>query len=328
MKSLYYATFEKGISKIVKSVIKKLDKSSVVKKLYDDSVLFVGSDVFKSSYDCFKSLYFVLDNIKKTGIGAVNVQMKHLLEKKDLKVYFPREVTSFKLTFTLENTQAKVDDKLKKAVETRLMQLSKRRINYSSQNAELVLLSKADGECLFMKKVFKTNDTTKFDDKITLSADLAYALCYLSEPASSETVVDPFAGSGKVAYIRSLCFKKSNMIANERQSEYIADLKKKAKSLKEKQFSVMNYDFLDEKFPIHFIDKVISIIPSFDADNYFSAFDFYEKFFDKLYNFKIKIIALCYPKNDDISEFIDGKFTVEAKLEAGRKSFVKLKYRG
>ena len=328
MKNLYYATFERGVAPVIKNIIKKIDKTAIIKKIYDDAVIFVAGEIFKSCYDPFKTIYQVLDSVKKTGMGAINVQLKHFLERKDLKIYFPKEVFSFKLEYKNESQVAKPDDALRRAVETRLKQLTKRSISFNSQNAELVFLTKSDGECLFMKKIFKNAEMAIFDEKNSYSSDVIYTLCHLSEPATNETILDPFADKGRVSYIRSLCFKKAKVIANEKNSEFLPELKKKAKRLKEKQFSVLNYDFLDEKFPIHFIDKVISIIPSFDADGYFSSNNFYKEFFNKLYGLKVKVIALMLPKYETIDSFISEKFEIETTLSLSKCNLIKLKYRG
>ena len=53
MKKLYYATFEKGFGETVKSIIKKLDKNSRIKTLYDNAVLFFADEHFKFKDSCF-----------------------------------------------------------------------------------------------------------------------------------------------------------------------------------------------------------------------------------------------------------------------------------
>ena len=103
MKRLYYSKFEKGFGEVVKAIIKKQDKNAVIKKLFDDSVLFFADEHFKTDNLCFKSSYMVIDSIQKEGLGGINAAMKHLLEKKNLKISFPKNVSSFKLVFLKEN---------------------------------------------------------------------------------------------------------------------------------------------------------------------------------------------------------------------------------
>ena len=81
MKKLYYATFEKNFDEVVKSIIKKQDKNATVKRLYPDAVLFFADERFSFENTCFKQAYLVIDNLQKEGVGALNAEMKHLLEK-------------------------------------------------------------------------------------------------------------------------------------------------------------------------------------------------------------------------------------------------------
>ena len=257
MRKLYYATFEKGWDEIVKSIIRKQDKNSQIKKLYQDAVLFFAEDHFKFENSAFKSFYLVVDNIQKDGVGAINAEMKHLLEKQGLKIVFPKGVTNFKLTYLKENENILIDANLKKAVEITLKKVTKKSISYLSTEAELVFLAKADGNVLFMKKLIISDEFTKIQNRYEMSPQEAYMLSFLSEPNQSEVVLDPFAGKGMIAYARTLCFKKANVIANDENQENVQEIKKKAKTIKDKSLSVLNYDFLSDKFPIKFIDKIV-----------------------------------------------------------------------
>ena len=102
MKKLYYATFEKGLDEIVKKFINKQDKNSFIKKLYSDAVLFFADEKFKMGSSCFKTAYSVIDYTQKEGVGALNAEMKHLLEKKDLHIKFAKEIKSFKFLILKE----------------------------------------------------------------------------------------------------------------------------------------------------------------------------------------------------------------------------------
>lgn len=324
MKKLYYATFEKGLEEIVKKIIKRQDKNSFIKRLYADSVLFFADEHFKLSGSCFKTAYLVIDSVQKDGMGALNSAMKHLLEKKDWHLNFSKEVKKFKLLFLKEDSKVAVDSKLKQAVEVMLSRKSKRQISYLQGTEELVFLAKIDGLNLFMRKV-----PTEFEYKnvrgLDVEPEIAYVLNFMSEPASNEAVVDPFSQDGLVAYVRALSFKKANVIANEKEQENVAEIKKLAKTLKEKSFSVMNYDFLDEKFPIKFIDKIVTILPSINYDFELSLTKLYEEFFKKAHRLNVKVIAVAAYKSMDISNAIKDKYEVEVKVATQKLNLFKLK---
>ncbi len=327
MRKLYYSTFEKGWDEIVKTAIKKQDKNCLIKKMYADAVLFFADEHFKFENTCFKTAYLVIDNLQKDGVGGLNAEMKHFLEKKGTRIMFPKEVKTFKLTFQKENEKVIIDANLKKAVEITLKRITKRSISYVSTEAELVFLAKADGTNLFMKKLADSSKQ-KFSSKYELNLDEAYLMNLMSEPVASEVVLDPFAESAVVAYARALCFKKANVIANNEREEVVADLKKQAKSLKEKSFSVLNYNFLDDAFPIKFIDKIVTDLTYLGYDRSFRPTDFFTELFDKMFNLKVKTAVLMVSKIHDISRFAAGKYDIERTVLAQKYNVYKLKIRG
>ncbi len=324
MKRLYYATFEKGLDEIVKKIITKQDKNAFIKRIYSDSVLFFADEHFVIAGSCFKTAYFVIDSMVKEGTGALNSAMKHLLEKKDWHLVFPKDVKKFKLLFLKEDNKVVVDTKLKQAVEVMLSRKTKRQISYLNGTEELVFLAKEDGINLFMRRLNIEQVYQKVRG-LQIEPELAYVLNFLSEPASSEAVVDAFSYDGAVAYSRAMCFRKANVIANEKETENVADIKKLAKSLKEKSFSVMNYDFLDDKFPIKFIDKIVTVLPSMNYDFEVSLNKLYENFISKAFKLGVKIVALAVTKSIDILPLLKGKYSVEVKASTQKFNLFKLK---
>lgn len=326
MKKLYYSKFEKGFSEVVKSVIKKQDKNATIKKLFDDSVLYFADEKFKYDNLCFKSTYVVIDSIQKEGLGGINAAMKHLMERKNLKIVFPKNVSSFKLVYLKENDKILIDANLKQAVEIMLKKVTKKTISYMSTEAELAFLAKLDGTILFMKKVGNPIFYQKVENKSEISPDVAYLLNFLSEPAAGEVSLDPFAGYGMVSYVRALSFKKANVIANEFDGESVAKIKTKLKYLKENKFSVMNYDFLSDKFPIRFIDKIVSCLPSYGYDDR-SISIIYHDFFEKTFSLKVKVLSLMVDKSFAITKYIFDKYDIEKEIVTKTYKILKLKIR-
>jgi len=238
MKKLYYAKFEKGFNEVVKSIIKKQDKNAMIKKLFDDAVLFFADEHFKVDNLCFKSAYLVIDSIQKEGLGGINAAMKHLLEKKNLKISFARNVSTFKLVYLKENDKLLIDANLKKAVEIMLKRVTKKTISFMSTEAELAFLARQDGTILFMKKIGNDASYQKVENKNEIAPDVAYMLNYLAEPAAGEVVLDPFAANGMICYVRALAFKKSNVIANDPDKANVESIKTKIKFLKKINFQL------------------------------------------------------------------------------------------
>jgi hypothetical protein len=114
------------------------------------------------------------------------------------------------------------------------------------------------------------------------------------------------------------------VIANEANETNISEIKKRAKSLSDKHFSVMNYDFLNDDFPIRFIDKVVTELPDNSFYEDYSTSELDKAFFEKLYRLKVKVIVVLTSKNNDLSKFIDGKFEETMKLTLSREAIYKL----
>ncbi len=323
MKKLYYATFEYGFGEVVKKVIKKTDRNSRIKTLYDDAVLFFADEHFKFKDSCFFEAFVVIHNVLKTGVGALNLTIKSLLEKKDLKITFPKDAGTTKLTISKENENTVVDNKLKNAFEVMIKRVTKRGISFFGKE-ELVLLSKKDGENLFMKRLMTSDKFVGLAGKYDLRPETAYLLASLSNPQPNEVVLDANADSGIMAFVRSGSFAKANVIASSADENTKEKLKRLAKKLKPNTFSVLGYDFLDEKFPIKFIDKILTDVTNLG----FRGIDELRDFFDKAFELNVKTLILAMPKNYDVRRFIQNRYEIETEIVSSKFVAVKLNLKG
>lgn len=320
MKRLYYASFEKGFGEVVKKVLRKTDKNSKIKTLYDDAVLFFADEHFKFRDSCFFEAFIVLHNVHKTGVGALNLTIKSLLEKKDLKLVFPRECSAIKLTIKKENENVIVDAKLKTAFEVMLRRISKKSFSFFAKD-ELVLLAKKDGENLFMKRLDISDKFAGLTNVFDIKPEMAYLMCAMSEPQPNEVVLDAFAESGVISYVRASSFIKANVIASSADDDEKEDLKKLAKKIKPNTFSVLGYDFLEENFPIKFIDKIVTNLTSMGYGNIEQLKDFYDKAFD----LGVKHLVVAMPRNYDIHKFIYAKYEVAIEVKSDKFNVYSLK---
>lgn len=323
MKRLYYATFEYGFGEIVKKVIKKNDRNSKIKTLYDDAVLFFADEHFKFIDSCFFEAFIVIQNLHKAGVGALNLTIKTILEKKDLKIAIAKDAQTVKLTIKKENENVVVDNKLKNAFEVMIKRITKRGISFFAKE-ELVLLSKKDGENLFMKRVETTDKFVGLAGKYDIRPETAYLLNVLSEPSPSEVVLDANASSGVISFVRANSFSKANVIACSKDETKKESLKKIAKKIKPNTFSVLGYDFLDENFPIRFIDKVVTDL----TDLGFRGIEELRDYFDKFFELNVKTLVLAMPKNYDIRRFVMNRFDIETEIVSSKFVAVKLKLKG
>ena len=98
-------------------------------------------------------------------------------------------------------------------------------------------------------------------------------------------------------------------------------LKKLAKKIKPNTFSVLAYDFLDEKYPIKFIDKIVTDLTVFG----FGAIESLRDFYDKAFELKVKQLVVLMPKNYDVNRFIYSKFDIVAEVNAEKYNAYSLK---
>lgn len=323
MKRLYYATFENGFGEVVKKVIKKNDKNSKIKTLYDDAVLFFADEHFKFKDSCFYEAFLVIQNLHKTGVGALNITIKTILEKKDLKIALSRDAGTVKLTIKKENESTVVDNKLKNAFEVMIKRVTKRGLSFFAKD-ELVLLSKKDGENLFMKRLDVSDKFVGLANKYDLRPETAYLLNIMSEPRANEVVLDANASTGIISFVRANSFSKANVIACSKDEDTKEKLKRLAKKLKPNTFSVLGYDFLDENFPIKFIDKIVTDL----TDLGFRGIEEIRDFFDKAFELNIKSMVLAMPKNYDVRRFLMNRYDVESEIVSSKFVAVKLKLKG
>ena len=323
MKRLYYATVENGFGEVVTKLIKKIDKNSKIKTLYDDAVLFFADEHFKFKDSCFFEAFVVIQNLHKTGVGALNITIKTILEKKDLKIALPKDAVTVKLTIKKENENTVIDAKLKNAFEVMVKRVTKRGISFFAKD-ELVLLSKKDGENLFMKRLDVTDKFVGIANKYDIRPETAYLLAVMSEPRANEVVLDANASNGVIPFVRANSFSKANVIACSKNEDTKEVLKRLAKKLKPNTFSVLGYDFLDENFPIKFIDKVVTDL----TDLGFRGIEEIRDFFDKAFELNIKTMVLAMPKNYDVRRFLLNRYEIESEIVSSKFVAVKLKLKG
>ena len=320
MKRLYYATFESGFGEVVKKIIKKTDRNSQVKTMDDDSVLFFADEHFKFVDSCFIESFVVIQNVHKTGVGALNMTIKTILERKDLKLGLPKDEGTVKFTIKKENENVAVDVKLKTAFEVMIKKITKKGISFFVK-IELVLLSKKTGDNLFMRRVQTENKTIGLATKYDFRPETAYMLCFMSEPQPNEVVLDAMGTNGIIAYVRALSFAKANVIVATADEDDQERCKKLAKKLKNDTFSILKYDYLEDNFPIKFIDKIVTDLTGFG----YGRIDTFKGFFEKSFDLKIKTIVVALPKNQDNKRFFADKYDILTEVIANKFVAYKLK---
>jgi hypothetical protein len=240
-----------------------------------------------------------------------------------LKIALPKDAGTVKLTIKKENENTVIDAKLKNAFEVMVKRVTKRGISFFAKD-ELVLLSKKDGENMFMKRLDVTDKFVGLANKYDIKPETAYLLAVMSEPQANEVVLDANASNGIIPFVRANSFSKANVIACSKNEDTKETLKRLAKKLKPNTFSVLSYDFLDENFPIKFIDKIVTDLTELG----FRGIEELRDFFDKAFELNIKTMVLAMPKNYDVRRFLLNRYEVESEIVSSKFVAVKLKLKG
>jgi tRNA G10 N-methylase Trm11 len=96
-----------------------------------------------------------------------------------------------------------------------------------------------------------------------LKPELAYTLCFLSEPKEGDIFLDPFCGHGAIPLKRALSFPYNMVFAADKDQEQIQFVRNRVKKLKLKSmFIVKKQDALSmTAFENGFIDKIVTDPP-------------------------------------------------------------------
>jgi hypothetical protein len=146
----------------------------------------------------------------------------------------------------------------------------------------------------------------------------------MSEPRANEVVLDANASNGVISFVRANSFSKANVIAASGNEDEKEKLKRLAKKLKPNTFSVLGYDFLEDNFPIKFIDKIVTDVTELG----FRGIENLRDFFDKAFELNVKMLVLAMPKNYDVRRFIANRYDIETEISASKFVAVKLKLKG
>ncbi len=83
----------------------------------------------------------------------------------------------------------------------------------SRPDTEFWLLARSEGTCRFLKRLSRHTSYDKLLDPGELHPELAYIMCWLTQPKHTDTVLDPFCGYGSIPAQRCKRFPFSRLYA-------------------------------------------------------------------------------------------------------------------
>jgi len=146
-----------------------------------------------------------------------------------------KKFRSFRIVCSQENTQAAVDEGIRRDVERYIAALSGLVPDRSRPDTEFWFLYRREGFSIFMKRLTRHASFEKTLHPGELPPPLAYMLCRLSRPKAGESAADPFCGYGSIPAERLKRFPAAKFYASDIDRKIVEFSRKKiAGSLSER----------------------------------------------------------------------------------------------
>jgi len=335
--NVYFSTFTSGLSSLIEQLLKENLKNIVIIHLFDGGVIYETS----SNVAIIKNLKFVnnsfciLHYFKHASQQSVKNVLQEMLAK---KISFNKSLLfqgrEFKLFFSNENQFISVDKELKNefaALIRKQYHLSSIPNSSNRPGNEFWILRRSENYCFLM---FKISENTEKPLKGELRPELAFIMCYLSQPTAEDRFIDPFAGSGSIPLLRlNTPFKKMSILDKDQSCIELIRKRMSAKKIQKRgDIFIGQQDFLAAPFQENIFNKIVTDPPWGSFTKMDDIDVFYEAMFDKfLYILSTPgiIVLLVERKISPIIERILNKFknrlTADLKLEillSGRKATI------
>jgi SAM-dependent methyltransferase len=268
----YYGAFAPGLEECIAEVLGERFPDLAI------PLLLSGAVVFKTalSYDrlnlfCFNNIFRVISVV--TGQGGAPRETLEDFVRNTIRRKAGEEIIAdcarrtgadagFRVVFSLENTPAALNERLRGEAEAYISSLSRLRVNRSSPGVEFWFLLRREG-AFFMRRLSRHRPWDKLLHPGELPPPLAWTLCRLSNPGPGERVADPFCGYGSIPAARLRHFPPAEFFASDidRQVLKIAKNKFKGKERHCCRFNCLDAVELPRLIPPASLDSIITDPP-------------------------------------------------------------------
>jgi DNA modification methylase len=195
-----------------------------------------------------------------------------------IREYAAGKRRSVRIMFYEENQGVSLPEPIKAKVEQSVVKSRNVFINRKGANIEVWYLAKRDNTGYLGIRLTEFGDYEKNLQPGELKPQLAHLLCLLSSPQATDTVLDPFCGSGRIALERTY-FKYKEIIALDNDKKLIDELTVKVVS-QNKKITVQLGDATNlSQIPDNSISKIITDPPwgefektRYDLDTLYNGF--------------------------------------------------------
>lgn len=258
----YFATFIPGTGEIVAAMLRRRLKDLKLTALLDGAVEFeTGVPYSDLNLFCFNNVFEVLhrgafDSLEDYLRALPAAQPDWAAARR-----LPARVKTFRLVTSHRNRLVSVDAAGKRRLEAKIAQATGLKPDRSHPDTEFWLLARSEGLCFFLKRLSRH---TAYDRQLApgeLHPELAYMLCWLSEPLHTDVVLDPFCGSGAIPCQRVKRFPFRTVYAFDRDAAAVRRAGEKLAGSPRIVLAQQDVRALSDRLPAASVDAVITDPP-------------------------------------------------------------------
>lgn len=170
---------------------------------------------------------------------------------------------TFRIMALDKNQHVSFSSRLRNSIEAKISDVKGLEVDRGRPETEFWVLYRDEGYGFFLVRLTSHTAYEQILERGELRPELAYALCFLSDPQEDDIFLDPFCGYGSIPIQRALSFPFNMIFATDEDPDKKRFVRRQLKSLSFKgTFIVKTQDALEmESFEDSFIHKIVTDPP-------------------------------------------------------------------
>jgi predicted RNA methylase len=267
----YFSTLIPGTQEIASQELMRLFPNTKTLYIQEDTIVYKSAALpqdikqlrfFNNSFLLIKSFDKLAHNPIQTminqSVGNITIALRE---------YAAGKKRSVRIMFYEENQGVSIPTPLREKVEAAVTQNRNMWIKRKDASIEVWYLTKRDGTGLIGIRLTEFGDYEKTLQQGELRPQIAHILTLLSEPTPQDTMLDPFAGSGRIPLERTY-FRYKEIIAADNDQKLVTELTEKV-TAQNKKITVKYQDATNmNEIGDNTITKIITDPPWGSFENY------------------------------------------------------------
>ncbi len=258
----YFSTFISGTSQIVKDALKAHVPKVKINMLFDGLLVWEGplSPTQAANLRFFNSNFLLIDSLKEPSKvkASETLAQSPNLEKYLNQTHFAKK-TRFRLIFSQQNRFLSIGPEIINPLKNKLETHPRLIYTQSKANLEFWFLARREEGYIFFGPKIRQRPTQKQAGE--LKAELAYLLCFMSNPQTSDIILDPFCGYGVIPVELAKNFPVKKILAGDIDPKMVNLTRQRARKAKARITEGRWDATLLKTFEDDSIDKIITDPP-------------------------------------------------------------------